>query len=187
MTPSDIQLSKQQSLVPSTSPEPLCVSHFCWVCMFKSPHGWNTSITKIEAHQRCVLLSWVSVNQFLWGLASCNGKWGMGETSAVWVHVNVCASVWTHKNSFPLSSTKRHLSDTISQSEKSSPFSVSSPGPQLVPPVWNTWNRGHEGWRWLNEWRQVEFQVERLWVSLHDPGPVAEPPWALFFLSLSWI
>lgn len=45
--------------------EPPCVSHFCWVCMFKGPHGWNTSIMKIEAHQRCVLLSWVAVNQFL--------------------------------------------------------------------------------------------------------------------------
>ena len=36
------------------------------------------SVTKIEAHQRCVLLSWVAINQFLWGLASCNGKRGVG-------------------------------------------------------------------------------------------------------------
>lgn len=51
------------------------MSHFCWgsVC-FQVLVDRTLGITKIEAHPRCVLLSWLAVNQFMGGLAPCNGK-----------------------------------------------------------------------------------------------------------------
>lgn len=77
------QLAKQQSSVPFILPECPCVSHSCQGCVhFQVLADGTLGITKIEAHQRCALLSWVAVKQFIGGLAPCNGKAEWGKTSA---------------------------------------------------------------------------------------------------------
>lgn len=91
MPPPCAQLSEQQRSVPlDLATAPTCASFLLGCVRFKVRVDATLGVTKIEAHQRCALLSWMAVKRFVRGLAPCNGK-AEGEDPGASVCVRVCA------------------------------------------------------------------------------------------------